>query len=185
MGDELTQKQEAFALAYVETGNAAEAYRRAYDVKAATQPKGCYVYALVHQDSGRILYVGKGTGNRMHHHLRDARNGRVSGLKKFLGLVAAIEDGEAIYPWCIEDGLSSATALRFERALICRIGFDNLLNSYGGQYSSDERAILRGEHLIGRLTRNLPNLDSVRKEIAILCIKELEEVVEMARMKVA
>ena len=28
---ELTQKQEAFCLAYIETGNASEAYRRAYD----------------------------------------------------------------------------------------------------------------------------------------------------------
>lgn len=39
---ELTQKQEAFALAYVETGSAAEAYRRAYDVKAATQHSTIY-----------------------------------------------------------------------------------------------------------------------------------------------
>ncbi len=39
---ELTAKQEAFALAYVETGNAAEAYRRAYDVKAATQHSTIY-----------------------------------------------------------------------------------------------------------------------------------------------
>ena len=31
--DGLTPKQEAFALAYVETGNATEAYRRAYDVE--------------------------------------------------------------------------------------------------------------------------------------------------------
>jgi len=43
--DALTQKQEAFALAYVETGNAAEAYRRAYDVKAATQHSTIYVAA--------------------------------------------------------------------------------------------------------------------------------------------
>lgn len=32
----LTPKQEAFALAYVETGNASEAYRRAYDPKRMT-----------------------------------------------------------------------------------------------------------------------------------------------------
>ena len=38
----LTPKQEAFALAYVETCNAAEAYRRAYDVKAATQHSTIY-----------------------------------------------------------------------------------------------------------------------------------------------
>ena len=38
----LTPKQEAFALAYVETGNAAEAYRRAYDVRAATTHSTIY-----------------------------------------------------------------------------------------------------------------------------------------------
>ncbi|MHB1934826.1 MAG: terminase small subunit [Leptospirillum sp.] len=31
MKDKLTPKQEAFVLAYIETGNASEAYRRAYD----------------------------------------------------------------------------------------------------------------------------------------------------------
>lgn len=41
----LTPKQEAFALAYVETGNAAEAYRRAYDVRAATTHNSIYVAA--------------------------------------------------------------------------------------------------------------------------------------------
>ena len=40
--DRLTGKQEAFALAYVETGNAAEAYRKAYNVKAATQHSTIY-----------------------------------------------------------------------------------------------------------------------------------------------
>lgn len=33
----LTQKQEAFCLVYIETGNASEAYRRAYDVKKDTK----------------------------------------------------------------------------------------------------------------------------------------------------
>jgi phage terminase small subunit len=41
----LTQKQEAFALAFVETGNASEAYRRAYDVGAETKPEGVWVNA--------------------------------------------------------------------------------------------------------------------------------------------
>ncbi|TGR84532.1 hypothetical protein EN866_33245 [Mesorhizobium sp. M2D.F.Ca.ET.223.01.1.1] len=35
----LTQKQEAFCLAYVETGNASEAYRRSYDVGEDTKPE--------------------------------------------------------------------------------------------------------------------------------------------------
>jgi 2',3'-cyclic-nucleotide 2'-phosphodiesterase (5'-nucleotidase family) len=36
---DLTAKQEAFALAYVETGKGAEAYRRAYEVGADTKPE--------------------------------------------------------------------------------------------------------------------------------------------------
>lgn len=35
----LTPKQEAFCLAYVETGNASEAYRRSYDVAEDTKPE--------------------------------------------------------------------------------------------------------------------------------------------------
>ena len=47
--DALTQKQEAFALAYVETGNAAEAYRRAYDVKAAT------LHSTIYSAASRLM----------------------------------------------------------------------------------------------------------------------------------
>lgn len=36
---DLTPKQEAFALAYVECGNASEAYRRSYDVGPETKPE--------------------------------------------------------------------------------------------------------------------------------------------------
>lgn len=39
MSAKLTPKQEAFALAYVETGNASEAYRRSYDVGETTIPQ--------------------------------------------------------------------------------------------------------------------------------------------------
>lgn len=55
MSDKLTPKQEAFALAYVETGNAAEAYRRAYDVKAATTHSSIYVAASRMLDNPKII----------------------------------------------------------------------------------------------------------------------------------
>ncbi len=38
MGDKLTPKQEEFARVYVETSNASEAYRQAYDVGENTKP---------------------------------------------------------------------------------------------------------------------------------------------------
>lgn len=45
MSDRLTPKQEAFALAYLETGNASEAYRRSYNCKPDAKPEGIAVNA--------------------------------------------------------------------------------------------------------------------------------------------
>ena len=45
MGKKLTDKQEAFCLAYVECNNQSEAYKQAYDVGENTKPAGIYVDA--------------------------------------------------------------------------------------------------------------------------------------------
>jgi phage terminase small subunit len=52
----LTAKQEAFCLAYLETGNASEAYRRAYNVSPATKPN------TVEKRACELLKNGKVTG---------------------------------------------------------------------------------------------------------------------------
>lgn len=46
---DLTPKQEAFCLVYVETGNASEAYRRSHDVGADTKPESIW------QSASRVL----------------------------------------------------------------------------------------------------------------------------------
>lgn len=45
MSGDLTQKQENFALAFLETGNATEAYRRAYDVEENARDSWLHVEA--------------------------------------------------------------------------------------------------------------------------------------------
>ena len=45
MADKLTPKQEAFAAAFIETSNASEAYRTAYDVREDTKPESIWVNA--------------------------------------------------------------------------------------------------------------------------------------------
>lgn len=52
----LTLKQEAFAEAYVETGNACESYRRAYDVSPDCKPR------TIEKRSGELLKNGAVTG---------------------------------------------------------------------------------------------------------------------------
>ena len=52
--DALTEKQDAFALAYFETGNAAEAYRRSYDVRENARDSWIYVEACQLLDNPQI-----------------------------------------------------------------------------------------------------------------------------------
>lgn len=53
-GRGLTVKQEAFCLAFLETGNAAEAYRRAYDVAPDAKDGWLYVEACQLLDNPKI-----------------------------------------------------------------------------------------------------------------------------------
>lgn len=59
-GDGLTTKQEAFALAFWETGNAGEAYRRAYDVAPDAKDNWIYVEACQLLDNPKIAIRLKG-----------------------------------------------------------------------------------------------------------------------------
>ena len=53
MAKKLTPKQESFCLAYIETGNASEAYRQAYDAKNM-KPETINRKAKVELDKGKI-----------------------------------------------------------------------------------------------------------------------------------
>ena len=54
MAKKLTPKQEAFCLSYIETGNASEAYRQAYDVGLKTKPETVNRKAKELLDNGKI-----------------------------------------------------------------------------------------------------------------------------------
>ena len=80
----LTPKQEAFAVAFVETGNAAEAYRRAYDVEASARDEWIYVEAIQIRDHPKVApriselqerakAVGQYTINEAANELEEAR----------------------------------------------------------------------------------------------------------------
>lgn len=50
----MTPKQEAFARIYVETSNASEAYRQAYDVGENTKPEVVWVKACENLKNGKV-----------------------------------------------------------------------------------------------------------------------------------
>jgi len=103
------------------------------------------VYFLLCQNRERIVYVGKGTGNRMHHHLRDLRNGVVSGAKKFVALQAMVSEGRTPLAVVYQSGLTSYDALKIERSLIHKIGVDRLFNSLAGQTTQIDIALAQIE----------------------------------------
>lgn len=131
----LTPKQEAFALAYIETGNAAEAYRRAYDVKAQTQHATIYVAAsrllddpkialrvdeLRNRAVNRVLY----TVEQAFAEYEDARQlalqeanpsaavSAVTGKVKLFGLDQPQKVDVAIQPQALDASKLSTAALR-------------------------------------------------------------------------
>ena len=54
MTNTLTLKQEAFAMVYIETGNASEAYRRAYDVSKDTTESSIWVNASKVKNNDKV-----------------------------------------------------------------------------------------------------------------------------------
>ncbi len=54
MTDKLTSKQAAFAMAYIETGNASEAYRMSYDVAADTTESSIWVSASKVKNNDKV-----------------------------------------------------------------------------------------------------------------------------------
>ena len=45
------------------------------------QKLGYYVYSLVHPETRKVFYIGKGKGNRVFQHLKEAENGSKSSTK--------------------------------------------------------------------------------------------------------
>lgn len=144
----LTPNQELFISAYLETGNAKHAEGISGIVLRGKVPSGKYVYFLVSTDGTSILYVGKGVGTRMFHHVRDARKGRISGLRKHKVIEHLLRDGKApravVFAVCPDD----ASAVCLERTLIARLWESGICNGSAGIRTADEIELARIDHAI-------------------------------------
>ena len=111
----LTPKQEAFAQAYVECGNASEAYRRSYDVKPGTRPGTVYVEACKLASDPKI-------SRRLHQLTEAAAERAIVSKAHVLRELAAVAFGtlDDVAPWD-EEGprlMPSRDLPREQRALI-------------------------------------------------------------------
>lgn len=93
-----------------------------------------YVYAFNDPcENGKIFYIGKGTGNRVFDHFRQAKSGKESDkLKKIEEIQSR---GEEVEIHIIKHGLDESSAFLLESVLIDFIGLPNLTNEVGGHDS--------------------------------------------------
>ncbi|HYC76850.1 MAG TPA: hypothetical protein VEI02_04390 [Planctomycetota bacterium] len=92
---------------------------------------GYYVYLLRDPRDGRPFYVGKGTGNRVFAHARQALEDPASTDK--IDRIRAIRDaGMEIVFEVVRHGLTEDQAFEVESALIDVLGLDDLSNAVAG-----------------------------------------------------
>ena len=144
----MTPKQQAFAREYAIDKNATQAAIRAGYDWPNTASK-FYVYFLIDGRSGTIFYVGKGKGDRIIQHRRDARRpSPVNAVK-----TQRIRDcGKHLVEQIFADGLSEGDALDVERRLIQQLREFGLTNITSGNVHPLE----------SQLARIDANLDAVR-----------------------
>lgn len=78
-----------------------------------------YVYALIDPRCGRVFYVGKGCGNRMHAHAADVRRGRDDGNPEKQDVIRALlKEGLEPFAFVVDRFKDEVQALALEERLI-------------------------------------------------------------------
>lgn len=96
---------------------------------------GYYVYLLIDPDTGRVFYVGKGTGNRCFSHLHEARMTAQDSTEEYekLATIRRIqESGHDVRIEILRHGLTENEALHLEAATMDILGFSDLTNRVVG-----------------------------------------------------
>lgn len=98
---------------------------------------GYYVYTLADPSSGKVFYVGKGTGNRVFAHVNEAIENSAESDK--LDKIRQIRTfGQDVKYEIIRHGMTEEKAFEVEAALIDYIGLFELTNKVAG-YDMDSR----------------------------------------------
>lgn len=87
-----------------------------------------YVYQLVDPRDGAIFYVGKGKGDRVRHHVRQAKRGRIGNQEKHDRIIAILADGRIPVEMIVAEFDDEREAIDHEEDLIKFHGIENLTN---------------------------------------------------------
>lgn len=92
---------------------------------------GYYVYGLIDPRNARYFYIGKGKGNRVFNHIKEAKNSNTD--KDKIRMIKEIQDsGLEVIHIIIRHGLSDEEAKLLEAVFINFIGIESLTNEQDG-----------------------------------------------------
>jgi hypothetical protein len=92
-------------------------------------PVRFYVYELVRQSDGKVIYVGKGSGRRLHFHKWAVATKRSTHQPKLYSqLSALVEAGDDFSARKVFESEDEAAVLQKELVAIAHYGIDTLLN---------------------------------------------------------
>jgi hypothetical protein len=109
-----------------------------------------YVYELVDPRTESVFYVGKGKGDRIHQHEREAAKGicseKTNRINEILSFGFEIGKRKIAYFWSEQD------AYDYEAEVIAQYGLDNLTNAIPGGGTPAKRARVIKEERIESLS---------------------------------
>jgi hypothetical protein len=110
-----------------------------------------YVYELSDPRTGVTFYVGKGCGNRAHHHVAEVRCGRVKNAHKHKVISDIIAAGLSPVVTIISERLNEQEAFSLERDRIRFYGFRQLTNIQPGTLTSIDRSKVEAQIDLSKL----------------------------------
>ena len=134
-----------------------------------------YVYHLVDPRNGEVFYVGKGTGDRIRHHVREAKGRKFKNARKCERIISIIDSGNVVIERIAFDGLSENAAYTLEAVEIDRIGQDALTNLKHGIEPAIVKTKKKAEQFIADMLWFLDRVADQKKEEVISLINEMRE----------
>lgn len=146
------------------------------------QPDGhrFYMYELEDPRDGKVFYVGKGTGNRILHHERDAAKWSGANIHKELMIRSIWKDGLQVVRRIRSWHRTSQQALSAERLRINELGLDSITNIARGSYGEDYRAGVTSAILLDRYKGLAAKASGVKLANLEMICRELQEAVDVA-----
>lgn len=146
------------------------------------QPDGhrFYMYELEDPRDGNVFYVGKGTGDRILHHERDAAKMAGHNIQKEMTIRSIWKDGMKVVRRIRSWHKTSQQAIAAERLRINELGLDSITNIARGQYGEDYRAGLTSAILLDRYKGLAAKATGVRRSNLEMICRELQEAVDVA-----